>query len=116
MNLNAYDPVETNCTKSWINPRYKRLYSKELEYHPYYAFYKRYNTKYKYYDYYIALLDEPVSDVEYHGLVRDNKGVVKIDLTPIWYNTSLKDLKETINVSLELKEKCIDGLLYYLDI
>lgn len=117
MNLNAYDAVEIKCTMgSWINPTYKRLYSKDIEYHPYCIFLKRYNNKLKIVDYFIAMVDEPSLTAESHGVVRDKDNVIKIDLSPIWNITSLRNIKERTLISLELKEKSNDGVVYYLDI
>lgn len=117
MNLSAYDVVENKyMTGSWIDPNYKKLYSKEIEYHPYYAFFKRYNNKLKVNDYFITLVDNEIPNVTCHSVIRTNKGLIKIDLAPIWNTTNLKNIIEKTIISLEIKDKSDDGVVYYLDV
>lgn len=117
MNLSAYDAVEAKYnTGSWINPTYKRLYSKDIEYHPYCVFLKRYNNKLKVMDYFIAMVDDITNHADCHGVVRAKDNTIKIDLSPIWNITSLRNIKERTLISIELKDKSSDGIVYYLDI
>lgn len=115
MNLNNYDKVEINYNTTWVDPMYKKLYSRELEYHPYYTFLKRYNPKIRNHDYYIALFDEIREDVVCHD-INTKKGVMKLNLKPIWYNTSLVRLNKKIIISLTIEEKYDNGIIYYIDI
>lgn len=116
MNLNAYDAVEANIyNNNWINPIYKKLYSRSIEYHPYYAFLKKYNKESKTNDYYIAMLDDTNNHANCRSVVINNK-LIKIDLSPIWTTSSLCKLKERTCINIEEVDRNKDGVIYYLDV
>lgn len=116
MNLSAYDAVENNVfADTWVNPTYKKLYSRSIEYYPYYAFLKKYNKNTKSNDYYIAMLKNTNSHVQCRSVIMNNK-VIKLDLSPIWSKSSLCKIKERTSISIEEVERNEDGVIYYLDI
>lgn len=116
MNLSAYDAVENNTfTNTWINPTYKKLYSRTIEYYPYYAFLKKYNNKTKSNDFYLVMLNDINTHVQCRSVIINNK-VIKIDLSPIWFTSSLCKIKERTSISIEEIEKNKDGIIYYLDV
>lgn len=116
MNLSAYDAVENDVfADTWINPTYKKLYSRKIEYHPYYAFLKKYNKNTKSNDYYIVMLNNTNSHVQCRSVVINNK-VIKLDLSPIWFTSSLCNLKQRTTISIEEVERNKDGVIYYLDV
>lgn len=117
MNLNNYDAVEPiNNKGSWVNPIYKKLYSTEIEYHPYFSFLKRYNIKLNCTDYYIILSDNPIPNIENRGVVKDKNGKIKINLTPIWNDTNLRLITETTTINIIPTEKTDNGIIYYIDV
>lgn len=116
MNFSAYDAVEANIyDDSWVNPIYKKLYSRNIEYHPYYAFLKTYNKESKTNDYFIAMLDDTSNYANCRSVVINNK-LIKIDLSPIWTTSSLCKLKEKTRINIEEVERTKDGVIYYLDV
>lgn len=116
MNLSAYDAVENNIyANTWINPAYKKLYSRNIEYHPYYAFLKKYNKHTKSNDYYIVMLNNTNNKVQCRSVIINNK-VIKLDLSPIWFTSSLCKIKERTSISIEEVERNEDGVIYYLDV
>lgn len=117
MNLNAYDAVEIDVSSNsnWVNPLYKKLYSKDIEFHPYYTFLKKYNSKTKSNDYFIAMLDDTNSHAQCRSVVIKNN-VINLNLAPIWFISSLCKLKERTFISVEEVERNKDGVIYYLDV
>lgn len=116
MNLSAYDAVENNIfANTWINPVYKKLYSRNIEYHPYYAFLKKYNKHTKSNDYYIVMLNNTNDKVQCRSVIINNK-VIKLDLSPIWFTSSLCKIKKRTSISIEEVERNEDGVIYYLDV
>lgn len=115
MNLIAYDMVEPNIyLNTWISPIYKKCYSRTIEYHKYYCFLKRFDNKTKSTDWFIALLDNKQDNVIYHSTIRNKENLIKIDLLPIWYKTSLINIKENSELILEEVQKDNDGIVYQL--
>ena len=82
MNLAAYDIVtRLDRKKTWIDPKYNRLYSREIKTNrDYFAFSKTYNPETSKYDINLILLDELISgstykiiDIDYLSIVTDFK-------------------------------------------
>lgn len=116
MNLSAYDAVENDVfADTWINPTYKKLYSRSIKYYPYYAFLKKYNKNTKSNDYYVAMLKNTNSHVQCRSTIMNNK-VIKLDLSPIWSTSYLCTFKQRTAIFIEEVEKNEDGVIYYLDI
>ena len=88
MNLAAYDKVEQNITKTWINPRYNRIYSNELEHYSFYTFLKKYNKENDCFDYFLAMYNKPI---------KDNNG--------IWHNSQKDGWEFPVNKSVNSYEK-----------
>lgn len=117
MNLNAYDNVEQKFEEgTWVNPKFKRLYSTELAKRIYFVFLKRYDIENNIYNYYIALLDNIPEDREFHAVIHTKHGISKLELKTIWDNCPLKNIKVKSNISIKHIEHTDDGDIYYLDI
>ena len=116
MNLVAYDTVkEVNYLGTWVDPRYKRLYSRSLPYYKFYSFAKRYNPSKQSTDFYLILHNELDTDLTIHSVIVD-KGVIKMYLKDIWYETSFTHLKDIVNINLTLDDKQEDCAIYLIDI
>ena len=116
MNLAAYDKVdEVNYLKTWIDPRYKRLYSRELPFYKFYSFAKRYNNDTKETDFYLILHNNLESDITIHSVISD-KGMIKMYLKDIWNESIFKTFKTVSNVTLTLIDKQDDCVIYLIDI
>lgn len=117
MNLSAYDITEVNVTDtSYIDAKTKMLYSKNLVYYPYYAFLHRYNSTDKTNDYYLALLENVPENIEGRTVIRTKKNTIKINLAPIWNNSSLRHIKGKVPVNIEVIKEEHDGIIYALNI
>lgn len=117
INLNAYDSVEPNFyNATWVNPYYKRLYSKEIEYKYYYSLFKRYNTNNRRYDYYLFMTNKHRTDIVLYSTMLSKDKTIKINLSPIWNDTNLNNIKQESRINFEKVEEDEDGCLYYLDI
>ena len=77
MNLAAYDIVtRLDRKKTWIDPKYNRLYSREIKTNRnYFAFSKTYNPDASKYDINLILLDEPISGSTFK--IIDKVGLLK---------------------------------------
>lgn len=116
MNLNAYDDIKEKVdkTKTWVDIRKKTILSREIKYRPYVSLLKRYNTKCRVYEYYIALsLNRPLDKTSSKPL-KDNYGRVKIRVGQIWTETSLNELDKDNNIDIEFVEQQEDGEIYRL--
>lgn len=118
MNLNAYDNIKEKIdkTKTWINIKKEQLLSREINPRRYYSLLKRYNSKTKCYNYFIATLDTPIKEKNYKSITKDSYGRVKICLAEIWSDTYLSQLDSDCNINVSLVESYDDGDIYLLDI
>lgn len=116
MNLAAYDTIkEINYLGHWIDPRYRRLYSRNLPYYKFYSFAKKYNPIKQVTDFYIILHNNLDTDLTIHSVIVD-KGVIKLYLKDIWDETILKNIKDITNVDLILEDKQEDCSIYFIDL
>ena len=118
MNLNAYDNIteKLDKTKTWVDIRKKKLFSRELSNRCYTCLMKRYDAKTSVVSFFIAMLDTPPTDMKYTYTKRDDYGRVKIDLSSIWHETYLSQLDSNCNVMIDLVESENDGEIYLLDV
>ena len=118
MNLSAYDNVEEplNKQKTWVCPKRKFLYSREIKYHKYYTFTKKYSTVTRTTDYYIVMLDTPANNRQCYNTILDDFGRVKLRIDTIWNTTSLRHIKEASNINIEHIDSDEDGDIYYVDV
>ena len=116
MNLSAYDGIkQVNYLGTWVDPRYKRMYSRVLPYYKFYSFAKKYNPIKQCTDFYLILHNELNTDLAIHS-VYVNNNVMKIYLKDIWNETSLRYLTYISNITLTLEDKQDDCVIYFLDI
>lgn len=117
INLNAYDIMESNITTgTWVNPYYRKLYSTELKHFTFYTFMKRYNIKFRRYDYFIVLSNDEIPNAVSRGVTTNKRGNIKLDVSTIWNTTSLAKLRKETIVSVELIDEDEESAVYYIDI
>lgn len=116
MNLNAYDNVdESIVNNTWINPLYRKLYSREIKYYPHYCLLKRYNDKLAKDEYFLCLSNNIDKNHAWHTTER-NGNSVKVHLDEIWNKSSLKHINDTIYVSVDKVDDEPDLVIYCLNI
>ena len=118
MNINAYDNVEPtlNKQKTWVCPVHHILYSREIAKRRYALLTKRFNPKTNDTYYYIIMLDDYPVDRKVSKSYVDSFGRLKINISAIWNETSLRYIKTKSNINIEHIEHTDDGDIYYLDI
>ena len=117
LNLNPYDKVENQFNnKTWINPKYKKLYSKEIEFKPYYSFLQRYNKNSNTYDYYVIFSNVQYDDINWHSTTTNKNKAITINLSSIWNKSTLNRIKTPESISLIKKEEDKDSVIYYIDV
>lgn len=118
MNLNAYDNInETlNKNKTWVDIRKKIILSREIKYRKYTCVLKKYDPNTNIISYFIAMLDSPPENKNYKITTQDNYGRIKINISNIWKETYLNNLKNNCNILCNLMETDIDGDIYSIDI
>ena len=115
MNLVAYDKVNKfKAGDNYIQPNYKRLLSKTIEYHDRYCLLKNYNPEDDVYSYFVAVFDDKQQGVKDKFLKKDSDGYVKVYLTDIWDELPEYVTSENNNISVELVESQEDGKVYKL--
>lgn len=117
MNLNAYDIIEEEFKQgTWINPKFKRLYSTEINPRKYCIFLKKYNPSEETTEYYLALTDELPKDRIYHFVIYTKHNVLKINLKDIWDDTPFRNITEKTYLNYTLVEQDDTSEVYYLDV
>ncbi len=114
INLNVYDNA-IEQEKTWIDPQYKRLYSYEIEYKPFYTILTRYNPIDKQTYYYIVMLNDVLPDRVCKSVMRTKSGACKINLSDIWNKLKIVG-NEQFNISISKEDEDSDSIIYKLDI
>lgn len=109
--LNCYDDVEES--KTYIDPSKKKLYSKEIEYKPFYKLVTRYDKSRDKKDFYIAMFDEIKENC---NATFHSSNIVKIKLNSIWKELNIDSTKDKQYVFVEEVERDDNTIVYYLDI
>uniref|UniRef100_A0AAU8MHN7 Uncharacterized protein n=1 Tax=Geladintestivirus 4 TaxID=3233136 RepID=A0AAU8MHN7_9CAUD len=118
MNLNAYDNITETVdkNKTWFNPKYRRLYSREIEKHRNYNFYKRWNNNTNSNDYFVAFSDT-LYDSDFKVVPTDNYGRIKLIVPKeVIEDSILASMTIETNVEVKLIDVQHDGKVYQLDI
>lgn len=114
MNLVAYDIVKgINRNGTWIDPKYKRLYSRELPAREYFGFSKNFNPQTNRYDFYLILTDINKNDGSFVRVI-DKYRPLKIPLNRIWNDISIY-ISEVANVTLNPIENSDDCDIYLIN-
>jgi len=118
MNLNAYDDVSPVINKraTWIDIKKYQLLSREINYRKYVTISKRFNTETSEYEYFIILLDNLPANRSFSHTKKDDYGRIKINLTAIWFDSSLCSYKQNTNITIEHIEESDDGDVYKLNV
>lgn len=118
MNLNAYDNTQEKLdkTKTWIDVKKKTIYSREIKYRKYTCLMHKYNPKTNSNSYYIAMLDYIPENKKCSTTKQDDYGRTKINISVIWKDTYLVNLKSNVNIDCELVDSDVDGEVYYVDV
>lgn len=115
MNLSAYDTIkQVDYLKTWVDPRYKRLYSREIPFYKFYSFAKKYNPDNKATDYYIINHNTLDTDLIVHSTIQD-KGMIKMYLKDIWDESPLKYIRDVENIKLEIDSEQEDCIVYHIE-
>ena len=80
MNLNIYEKIDIDKTKTWVNCTYKNLYSKEIKHYSMFTILKRYNPKEKCVDYFLVVSDSGDSEHKWDCITFTKSGILKINL------------------------------------
>lgn len=117
MNLSAYDNVEHKFeTGTWVNPKFKRLYSTEIKYRKYFVFLQKYNTELETTEYYLALTDELPKNYTYHFSIYTKDKVLKLNLKTVWDDSNFRNITDKSYLNYKLVQEDDNGEVYYLDI
>lgn len=114
INLSAYDNV-TIVHDTWIDSKYKRLYSKSIPYRPFFTLLKRYNNEDNRTDYYLVLSDEVTPDKVFKGVAKSPKKFLKFDLSTFWKDLDIGNIG-VAEISYERVESADNADIYYLDL
>jgi hypothetical protein len=115
MNLVAYDKVDNiiNKKRSWINVHTKTLYSREINYHKYFCFGKKYDNVLDTTVFYIIMLDDEALDRPSFKTTVTSNGCLKINIKAIWDECGFNTIKSKyINISLKHTEHTDDGDIF----
>ena len=116
MNLNLYENIDIDRTKTWVNPTYKKLYSKQIKQCSMFTILKRYNPKEKCNDYFLVVSNKGDNDHRWDAVTITRSGIVKINLSNYWNLLPFFNKHSEFNVLIEKVEEDEDGIIYYLDI
>lgn len=115
MNLSAYDIVKgINRNGTWIDPKYKRLYSRELPVREYFGFSKTFNPQTNSYDFYLILSDTNPNDGSFVRVI-DKYRPLKIPLIRIWNDISIY-ITEVTNITVSPIENNNDYDIYLINL
>lgn len=115
--LQQYDDVGTilDKTKSWINFKTKKLFSREIKFKPFVAIRKRYNTEISDYEYFLIMCDNKPEIGSSIRCEYDDFGRVKFSICSIWKeiitSLSIKDSND-FNINIEYLESDEDSDTY----
>ena len=116
MNLAAYDIINVGIdrSKTWIDPRYKKLYSREIKNRRnFYTFSKTYNPLTDNYVIHLILLDDNIGGTKCLPII-DKVGVIKINISRIIGD--IQNFTVPKNISINHVEHSDDGDIYELNI
>lgn len=116
MNLNIYEKIDIDKTKTWVNCTYKNLYSKEIRRYSMFTILKRYNPKEKCVDYFLVVSDNGDSEHKWDCITFTKSGILKINLFNYWHLLPFANKQGEFNVIIDKVEEDEDGAIYYLDI
>jgi len=119
MNLKSYEDALTTIdrNKTWVNVKYRIIFSREIKYRPYFNISHRYNATLCTHDYYLIVADYPLDERKWINTVRDNYGRIKIRIIgAVWCATILSAFKKDTNINIEHIEGDDICDVYYLDI
>lgn len=119
MNLKSYEDALTTIdrNKTWVNVKYRVIFSREIKYRPYFNISHRYNATLCTHDYYLIVADYPLDERKWINTVRDNYCRIKIRIIgAVWCATILSAFKKDTNINIEHIEGDDICDVYYLDI
>lgn len=115
MNLSAYDVIKgINRSATWIDPKYKKLYSREIKSRAFYGFAKNFNPNNNEYNYYLILTDNNTDDNTFVRVI-DRFKPLKIPLNRIWLDISV-NITNATNINVINVEHSDDTDIYLIDI
>lgn len=84
MQFTQYDNLNKKIdrTKSWINPKYKQVFSAEVSFSKYCQILNTYNPSFDEYEYFVAFMDK--KDAENKNCRIDEIGRTRFSIAEIW--------------------------------
>lgn len=116
MNLNEFDTIKDAESGYKVIPKYKRLYTINIKFKPYYAILKKYNQKTNNTSYYLVLSDVIVDNMNFHTTNRYGNNGVKIDLSSIWKDTILSTFNKETHINMFITDSDDTTVVYGFDI
>lgn len=99
-------------TKTWINPKYKQIFSSEIRYNTNYQIITKYNNNTCNKEFYIAFVPNP--DKETKRCRIDELGRMRINISSIW-NELFSDVKVDTNIIFEYVETINDCDIFSIE-
>lgn len=114
MNLPAYDNIEikVNRNKTWVNIKYKQIFSKEIHYNGYVEYKSRYNPVDETYEYYLVF--QPNRSTQSAKVHIDELGRTKIPISKIWNKLNFSNKHKDFNITLEYIESIEDSDIFLI--
>lgn len=118
VNFNIYDDANNKLdrTKTWVNIKYKQIFSREIQFRKYSSLVYRYSVSNNAYTYFIIVSDEPPVNISYSNTIKDDYGRFKINVANIWNKTILQTFKKDTNINITHVDGDSTGDVYELDI
>lgn len=116
MDFTAYDSINTTIDKSktWVNCKYKQIFSKEIRYDKYAEYKSRFNPITNSYEYYIIF--EPNKDKDNFKIRVDELGRTRISATRIWSQINPDNKTNDFQIELQFVETISDCDIYRINI
>lgn len=116
MEFTCYDKAEIKIdkTKTWVNIKYKQVFSKEIHYNCYYQIIKRFDLSNRNIEYFVAFL--PTSDSDTKPCHIDDYGRTKFSIASIWNDIGYNKLTNDKQIKLEYIETINDADIFKLDL
>lgn len=116
MNLNLYETIDIDRTKTWVDATFKNFYSKEIEQYAMFTILKRYNPKEKCLDYFLVVTNKGDNKHKWDCITTTKSGIVKINLRSYWHFLPFNNKTGEFNIIIEKIDEDEEGVIYYLDI
>lgn len=116
MSVTEYENVEQKLdrSKTWINIKYRKIFSREIIYKEYYSINKRFNKDLNEYEYYLITYDVPPLNQKVYKTYVDNWGRKKYWVDSIWNESNIQYYNKDTNIEVKIVEKADTYIVYKL--